>query len=173
MSRFKSKRRARAQTPQLQITSLLDIMTVLLFFLLKSFGTTPELNISKNLELPKSVSTRPAVYALNIAVSKNEISVDGESIIALQGISKETKRLPQAVFRRDPDLIAPLFELLAKKRSYAAKLAKRDPLIKFKGDCIIQADQDTPFHIIKKVLYTAGQAGYLMLNVATLSTKDI
>jgi biopolymer transport protein TolR len=164
---LKRRRRKSNDVAKIQITSLLDIMTILLFFLLKHYSASVDINLSKNLQLPVSTSTRAPVNALNIAVSTTEITVDGEQILALQNSSLPGyKMIPPSAFKKDPDLVLPLLDVLKKKRAYAETASALDERLKFQGDCIVQADKSTPYKLLRKVLYTAGQADYVQLNFA-------
>jgi len=173
MKSYRRKLHKRRKGPEkLQITALLDIMTILLFFLLKSYSATESLNISKNLQLPRSQTGKPAINALNIAISTEEISVDGELVVTLEeGKSPGFKVIPTAVMdtQGEPEIIVPLLEILKRKRGYSMNLSRGDDRLKFSGDCIVQADSDAPYKLLHKVLYTAGQVGYVMLNFAVIS----
>ena len=160
-------RRKSHEAPTVQLTSLIDIMTILLFFLLKHYSASVPLNISKDLQLPLSTSRRAPINALNLAISKTEISVDGQKVVQLEPSPvPDVKMIPASAFQKDPDLIVPLLEILKKKRSYATTAEALDSRMKFQGDCIVQADKSIPYTLLRKVLYTAGQADYVQLNFA-------
>ena len=168
IGRLKQKRRNKPNNvAMIQLTSLLDIMTILLFFLLKHYSATADINMAKNLQLPLSISMRNPVNALNIAISTSEISVDGNAIIELvDSPVPGYKMIPQSAFQKDRDLIQPLLTELKKKRAYAENTAALDDRLKFQGDCIVQADKSIPYELLRKILYTAGQADYVQLNFA-------
>jgi biopolymer transport protein ExbD len=150
-------------------------MTILLFFLLKSFSASESIHASKNLRLPKSHTAKPAIHALNIAISLDEISVDGQKVVDLeQGKTPGFRTLPPSAVNasEDPDVVKPLFEILKEKRGLAMRAEERNELLKFTGDCVVQADKDISYDLLYKVLYTAGQVGYVMLNFAALQFEE-
>jgi len=176
MFRRRGKMHRRRQMPgKLQITALLDIMTILVFFLLKSYSVAESFNLSKNLQLPKSETAKLPIAALNIAVSTEAITVDGEPVLNLvEGKLPGIKEVPKNAFRdkRDPNIITPLYEILTAKRGRSMESERRDKRLKFQGECIIQADKSTPYVLLEKVLYTVGQVGYVMLNFAALQARE-
>lgn len=163
----KSRRRKSNAVATIQITSLLDIMTILLFFLLKHYSASVDINVTRDLQLPLSTSNRAPINALNLAVSQSEIAVDGENVIDLQDSpTPGVKMIPASAFKDDPDLIVPLLDILKRKRGFADAASGLDERLKFQGDCIVQADKSIPYSLLRKVLYTAGQADYVQLNFA-------
>jgi biopolymer transport protein ExbD len=64
-----------------QMTSLVDVLTVLVFFLLKNFSSEGDIvTPSKNLELPVSSSKAKPEQMLNIAISSKHILVEGTPV---------------------------------------------------------------------------------------------
>jgi biopolymer transport protein ExbD len=126
-----------------QLTSLIDVMTFLLVFLIKSFSV--EGNIitpSSNLELPLSTSMqRPSVIP-SIEISTQAVMSEGIVIAPLGDIA-----------RSEGLLIAPLHRWMILQRSKAADAAAAHQVM-------IQSDREIPFSIVKKVLYTCSKAGF-------------
>jgi biopolymer transport protein ExbD len=126
-----------------QLTSLIDVMTFLLVFLIKSFSV--EGNIitpSSNLELPLSTSLqRPSVIP-SIEISTQAVMSEGIVIVPLGDIARSEGRL-----------IAPLHQWMMLQRSKAADTAAAHQVM-------IQSDREIPFSIVKKVLYTCSKAGF-------------
>ena len=66
---------------------------------------------------------------------------------------------PEAYVKENGRLIVPLYaELLKQSESSKAIALKKG--VKFEGTIILQSDKDAAFSLVKKVLYTAGRAGY-------------
>ncbi|GAB4368557.1 MAG: hypothetical protein Kow0042_09780 [Calditrichia bacterium] len=139
----------------LNLTSMMDMMTIILLFLLKTYSTTGQiLTPSEDLKLPYSLSAEPPKKELNVSVTRHNVLIGTDPVINLNEISPEE------------NLIAPLF---ARLRDYAEE-AKRDEVRfgkPFSHEVIIQADENTPFQILVKVLYTCGQSEYNKLRLLT------
>ena len=71
MTFLKRKKRIKKEGLELDITSLLDILVILLVFLLKSYNASDlELNVQKNLMLAKSNSSSLGSHAITVQVNK-------------------------------------------------------------------------------------------------------
>lgn len=67
--------------PKLMLTSMMDMFTIILIFLLFSFSDNPEtLKLDKDLELPRSSTEAGYDKAVKIVLSKNELRLDDEKI---------------------------------------------------------------------------------------------
>lgn len=148
-------KRKKMEDPNLSITSLMDMMTIILVFLLKSYSVEDiQVKPSADLKLPRSTAKRAPEVAINVVVSKRTISVDGVKVIdvgdGLQ-IADEYKR---------GTMITPLYDILAEKADEAKALAARSPGNPFKGRLLLQCDKDVPFSLLREVMYTAGQAQF-------------
>ncbi len=126
-----------------QLTSLIDIMTILLIFLIKSFSV--EGNIitpSPDLELPVSTSKAHPKPITTIEITKNSIVSGGKTITTFEEFSKN-----------EDMKIAGLFSYLKDKNP--------EGVAKDKGkELMIQSDKEIEFNIIKRVMYTCSKAGY-------------
>jgi len=152
---------------RLNITSMMDMFTIILIFLLKSYSvntvnTTPQ----ENLRLPSSTSeTRPS-EGLGIAVLKDRILLDKKDIIPL-----DNGLVPQNRLSRDGKTIPVLSVALKKELKKARFIAKNNKNYEFKGTIIVQADKSIPFKTLKKIMYTTGVAGYTDFRFAVVSNE--
>lgn len=154
------KRRGAAAAPSLQMTSLVDVLTVLVFFLLKNFSTEGDiLTPSPGLELPVSSSQQKPEPVLVVAISQKHIMADGQPV-ALVG--EEMGRAGTA--------IPALSDWLARRKSRTETLAQFDPALDFEGKITIQGDKAIPWKLLEKVLHTCGQSGYS--NFALAVTRE-
>jgi biopolymer transport protein ExbD len=172
---LKKARRSKSSA-ELNITSMMDMMTIILVFLLKSYSTSDiSVSPSEDLALPVSTSQAPPEVAVNLVVTKSRIVVDGVEILALTMI--DDKRNPGqqrlAVPQNNPttgepqkrgQLIIPLQEVLETKADGAKAdgemLAASSDEHGFKGRLLIQCDKKLPFNVLREVMYTAGQAQF-------------
>ena len=147
------KRRTHEVDAELNITSLMDIMTIILVFLLKSYSTEDiQIAPSENLLLPVSSSDKPPELAVNAVISKVAITVDGVDVVMVSGnqVGDQDKR---------GTLITPLFDAL-KAAADQAKANAATTNTKFNGRLLLQCDREIPFSLVREVMYTAGQAQF-------------
>jgi biopolymer transport protein ExbD len=149
----------------LTITSMMDMMTIILVFLLKSFSTEDiGVKPSDDLQLPLSSSEKMPKLAVNVVVSKRQILVDGEVVVSLgtkldEQTNQEVPAVPEEEVRGQ--MISSLYERLLEKAETAKDLgARAGEEHDFKGQLLLQCDKTLPFDVIRKVMYTAGQAQF-------------
>ena len=165
------KRRRRNKTFGLQLTSMMDVLVIIVIFLLKSYSLSlMQVPQEDKLELPKSKSTEVFGEGVVLQIAQDKIMIDNNPIVQFKGDYKEKKfELPDEA--TDPQQaghgILPIFEVLNKKREEFELIASRavgpDPNAagkKWTGDLLVQADKEVPYELIRKVMYTAGMAGY-------------
>jgi biopolymer transport protein ExbD len=148
-------RRGRSEPIDIDITSLLDILVIMLVFLLKSYNATGIiLNIPKEITLPSSVSQDINTQGVVIQVAENKIWVDDEMVLDKD---ETTGRVYDSGGRR----IIPLFNTLVNKKNMVKQIEKATPEAqKFSGIVNLIVDKKIKYSEIKKVLYTAAEAGY-------------
>ena len=154
----KKNRRVSLVESNVNITALLDVLTVLLFFLIKSSSvTTLTLSPPDEIRLPASIATSEAEESVRVSLSKTKLIADNDLVIKLQN----QKFAPQE--------IGPDSRTIVKLQSYLTKqLEKKKALFKGIGDInelppnkiIIQTDKELPFGLIKYLLHTAAISGY-------------
>jgi hypothetical protein len=165
----KKKTRRLSADDELNITSMMDMMTIILVFLLKSFSAT-EVNVtpSDNLRLPNSSSKIDPAVAVNVVIAKNQILVDDKPVVNV--ISVDDPRNPgQQTYQvpadeRSGNTITKLysaFETQAESAKSVASIAKTRDDMGFKGKVLLQIDQDVPFSLIRDVMFNTGFFSYV------------
>jgi len=139
------------------LTPLVDMFTILLIFLLLSYSTGGQLMyMARSVLMPESVSREQLEPAVEIAVATDRIYVDGEVIMDDLTEWYTEKKL----------LMPVLYENLKLKALKFKKMEEEVPLFHFAGKVTIQADKALPFHVLKKVLYTADRADFPRISLA-------
>ncbi len=140
---------SRKRIKQLNITSLIDIFTILLVFLLKNYSVEGDIvTISPDLDLPSATVEKKPTRDFLIAVSSNYISVEQIHVVDLSKLSAELLVIPE--LKRE----------LVSNRERIEEIQKMNPAVAFTGKVLIQADKAIPFRIIKQVMWTCGDSGY-------------
>ena len=86
--RMKRMTRNRAKAVSLSLTSLMDVFTILVFFLLVNSATTEVLETPKQITLPASVVEEKPRETVVIFVSPDEVTVQGVSVVLVSEILK-------------------------------------------------------------------------------------
>ena len=159
-------RENRNATFPLQITSMIDMFTIILVFLLKSYSSSAvDMTPSKTLRLPASSSTVQPIEALKVMVTEEGIYVDDK---LLAKISKgEVDRA--ALAPGDNRMVQPLYKYLSEAAKKTQEIAKQNESVKFEGKVVFQADQELNYALLKKVMYTSVLAGYSDFKLAVVT----
>jgi biopolymer transport protein ExbD len=152
----------------LNITPMMDMMTIILVFLLKSFSsTTSNITFDANLQVPRSSTQLKPKEAITVTVTKKVILVEGDGIAPING-----GRVDPAV-KRDGEngyYITPLVDVLEKHARREKKVAELTGQ-KFDSVLMVVADQSIPYRLLTEVLYSCGQAGYQNYRLLVLKAK--
>ncbi len=141
------KNKNQSEDVSLQITSMADVFTILLVFLLKSFSTdVSKLTPHETLILPAAQKSATLVETLKLEISKNLILLDDKLVTELSKFSFDPIDLESNGTSRS------LNTLLIHQR--------RKDTLKKTTQMMILADQQTPFATIKRVLASASANGY-------------
>lgn len=136
-----------ADTFKPQMTSLIDILTLLLVFLIQSFSAEGNLvTPSTDLTLPLSSSKKPARPSLMLELTRDGIVADGEQLASNGSFASSSDLLVKNVYAW----------LLAQK----ARVAQRQ--------IVLQCDRDLEFNIVKRVMYTCSKAGFTDFSVLVI-----
>lgn len=155
----RSKKHSTFQKEELNLTSMMDAMTIILLFLLKTYSTHGQIvSPSKDLVLPYSFSKEPPKRELTVAVTRENILVSDKVVMRVNNV------------RPNDVMITPLYQEL-KRRAEEAKENEILYAIPFDHEIIIQGDQEIPFQLLFKVLYTCGQSEYNKLRLLTIREK--
>jgi biopolymer transport protein ExbD len=144
----------------LNITSLMDVMTIILIFLLFSFSSQDQnFRLARDLDLPRSTAEKPFKWAINITLTEDQLLVEDLSVCRYKdGRFVDT--------RNDPDKIVVLYQQLTDLKSMEKyREVDRDasePVV------IFQADKKHKFDTIYRVMKTAAMAGYPNFRFAVL-----
>jgi len=153
--RKKRKRRPMEDPGSLSINSLMDIMTILLVFLLKSYSADPvELKQAPDLKPPFSTALLKPEASSTLTVTLNSIMVDDKAVLRLeQGVVDEADL--SGGYKIDP-----LFQALQEAVDHQKRVASFNSSVEFTGVITIISDRHVPFSLLSQVMYTAGQATF-------------
>ena len=160
------KKRSKIKVLDLDITSLLDILVIILVFLLKSYNTSGEIfNVPKGISLPKSSSQTINSPGVVIQASEDKIWVDDELIIDR---TKSREKRDHGGRR-----ITALFDKLVEKRKTVELVQKKTQgSQKFQGVANLIIDKAVGYNRIKKILYTTADAQFTKYKFVVLGEEQ-
>jgi biopolymer transport protein ExbD len=162
----------------LNITAMLDIMTIILVFLLKSLGESSNaIPQSDDLRLPTSVAkTDPHQEGVTLTISKSQILVGDQKILPLPGRESQAQTGVGAQHKRGGpnDLyIVPLGNVLQTARRTDIALRRAKGLDPSTSEAIIIADRGTPYRLFIEVLFTLGQSEFGKYHLMVMQSKTL
>ncbi len=153
--RLKRMSRNRGKISKMNLTSLMDVFTILVFFLLVNSGSVEILDSPKEVKLPEShVETKPRETVV-IFISPEEILVQGEPAGLVEDILAGD-RLPL-------DNIRSQLQLLGEKVIGTSTRA-----VAATKEVTILADKSVPFTVVRQIMSTCTSAGYEKVSLAVI-----
>ena len=142
---------------ELNITPMMDMMTIILVFLLKNFsGSTSLLTLDENLQVPPSNTRLQAKEAVPVMITRKVILVEGQPVAPINNGKVDPSLKPNG---ENGYAIQPIIDVLTKISNRERKVAELSQG-KFESELMVVADKSTPYRLLTEVLYSCGQAGY-------------
>lgn len=149
----RAERKARnQQSLDLNLVSLIDVFTILIFFLLAQAGGVELLASPKAVKLPESLEDKSPKETLVVVVSGTEILVDGRKVASVAD-----------AMAAQGDLIEPL---KAELDYHASRQVIRKENEAQGRTVTVMGDKDIPYQLLRKVMYTAARASYADVSFA-------
>lgn len=147
------------QQSKLNLVSLMDIFTILVFFLLVNSSDVEVLQNNKEIVLPTSVAEKKPESNLVVMVSEQTILVGGRKVADVQPVINSAEN-------EIPELTKEL-EYLASRKPYRS-LAEEE-----KGrDITIMGDEKIPYSLLKKIMTTCAKSEYRNISLAVSQVPD-
>jgi len=145
------------QSFTLNITSMTDMFTILLVFLLQSFAAGEvQIDAAEGVRLPSSTTEKNPVNGVKLSISPTELKFDQTLVAKVSNNLIEAS----AIDSSDSNFIKPLFDQLE-------EINKKDPKLAKIGKVLLQADESLPYSTIRKIMYTASMAGFPNVKLIT------
>jgi biopolymer transport protein ExbD len=141
------------------LVSLMDIFTILVFFLLVNSGDVEVLQTDKSIKLPTSISEQVPENNLLVVVSATDVMVGGRSVGKVTELMSSTE-----------DKFAPLETELKYLAQKAGPLKVEDQAAG--RPVTIMADQKLPYATLKRIMATCAAAEYRNISLA-VAQKEI
>jgi biopolymer transport protein ExbD len=152
IQRRAERRERNTSSVDLNLVSLIDIFTILIFFLLINTGVADVLPNSKAIKLPESTAEKQPRDTVVVLVSQNDIVVGGRKVAAVSDvINAESDVIPG--LKAELDLLAGRQVIRSENKS-----AKRA--------ITIMGDKDIPYRLLRKVMVTCARADFTEVSFA-------
>ena len=143
----------------LNLVSLMDIFTILVFFLLVNSSDVQTLPNAKDMKLPESIAERKPEETVTILIGRTEILVQGtpvaniEKVMATQG--NDIPALREALLSQNDRVL---------RRQAKNEIARRE--------VTIMGDRDIPYRLLKKVMATCTASDYGQISLAVIQKSS-
>jgi len=143
----RAERKNRNQTMvDMNLVSLIDVFTILIFFLLSSASGVELLPSPKAVKLPDSIADKQPKETVIVIVSATEIIVDGRKVADVASVVNQTG-----------DLIEPLKAELDIQANRQVIRKENEAVSK---NVTIMGDKEIPYSLLRKIMVTCARANF-------------
>ena len=141
--------------PGFNLTALMDIFTILVFFLLVNSSTAEQLPDRDNLQLPESVAEQKPEQTVIVMVTRDRILVQGTPVAEIEQVLASEERSVPAVSA----------ELQAARENVIGMTTRA---VARKDEVTIMGDRELPFRVLRKLMQSCSEAGYTKVSLAVI-----
>lgn len=152
MARLKAHRARNQKPATLNLVSLMDIFTILVFFLMVNTGGEV-VQPSTAIKLPDSIAEKHPQERIAITISADDLLVDGRKVASVKDVMARHQLLIAG-------LAAELRHQARRQRSQLEHPAA------FTGSVTIMGDRDLPYELLKRVMFTCQQSDFTNIALA-------
>jgi len=139
----------------INLVSLMDIFTILVFFLLVNSSDGEVLPTQKSVTLPESVAEEQPRRTLVVMINDTDIMIHGKVITSIE-----------AVLNTNSDAMNRLITALQKELGASSQQNKNGKLVRH--EATIMGDRNIPYKILKQVMASCTEAGFARISLAVL-----
>ena len=143
----------------LNLVSLMDIFTILVFFLLVNSSEVETLPNTKDLQLPESIAEEKAKETVVILIGEEDLIVQGLPVAKIADVMKlKGNDIP---------------ELRQALKSQNDRVLRREAQNEIAGrEVTIMGDKEIPYRLLKKVMATCMESDYGRISLAVLQKSS-
>jgi len=147
--------RNRRAVSKLNLTPLMDVFTILVFFLMVNSATVETLQQPKQIKLPESVVEAKPRETVVIFVGRDEVLVQGVRVARVADIQSN-----------DNPRVEPIRARLAELSESVIGVSTQ--AIAESHEVTVLADRSVPFSVLKKIMATCTEQGYTRVSLAVI-----
>jgi biopolymer transport protein ExbD len=149
----RAERRSRNQNMvDMNLVSLIDVFTILIFFLLSNSGGVETLPSPKAVKLPESMAQTQPRDTVVVVISGTEIIVDGRKVANVADVIDTPDDMIEGL-KAELDLQANRQVIRKENETKGRTLT-------------IMGDKDIPYRLLRKVMYTSARANFADVSFA-------
>ena len=157
--RMEKHHKRNTRSGALNLVSLMDIFTILVFFLLVNSSDVETLPNAKDLQLPESIAEEKAKETVVILIGEIDILVQGKPVAKVADVSAQ----------KGNDIPA----LRQALKSQNDRVLRREAKDDIAGrEVTIMGDKEIPYSVLKKVMATCTEADYGQISLAVLQKSS-
>ena len=153
--RIKRMGRNRVQIGKMNLTSLMDVFTILVFFLLVNSGSVELVEAPKDVKLPESFEESKPRETVVISVSPEDVIVQGRVVAKVADI-----------LANEEDALYPLADRLAELKENV--VGRATMVVADSQEVTVLADKSVPFIVVRKVMSACTGEGYENVSLAVI-----
>ncbi len=142
--------------PPFNIVSLMDIFTILVFFLLVNAADPTVLPNAKGIEMPESVAEKKPRVSVVVMLDKDDVSLQGESVVSSDSVLKNKK--------------SEIEKLQIALQDEASKIKVKDEEPS-RREVTIMGDKEVSFKLIKRVMQICSSAGFERISLSVIQKE--
>ena len=160
---------------ELNLVAMMDMLTIILVFLLKSYSGSALSLEAKNIEFTESTNMASPEEAVKLTLTSinndepGELIIDEKNVLVLD--KKKVAQLQRQTRRRN-FMIKELYDELKVKSDQAKAEAAAIEGKEFEGNILVIADKETPYWLITSVLFSAAEAAYDKYNLVSIKLNQ-
>ncbi len=135
----------------INLVSLMDIFTILVFFLLVNSSDVQNLPSTKDIQLPESIAEQAPKETIFILVSETNLLVQGRPVALVQDVLNSNENMIAA---------------LKKELEYQASRSKIPAEAEARREITILGDKSIPYRLLKKIMITCNSVNYNNISLA-------
>ena len=143
------QRQKKGKVASLNLVSLMDIFTILVFFLMVNSSEVEVLQTTSDIELPDSTSEQRPENKLVISVSAEDLIVQGRPVAKIQDLLGDAE---------------PVIAGLQSELEYQA--GRRGEIPEGGHEITVMGDKEVPYWLLKRILYTCQNADFAQISLA-------
>jgi len=150
--RIRRMARSRKKPVPMNLTSLMDVFTILVFFLLTNSASNEALEQPKSIELPSSVVETKPQETVVVLVTNENILVQGIVVANTPDVINSKSIVVESIKK----------ELLLQRSKAIGADTNEEPEVN------LLADRKIPFSLLKKIMSSCTSAGYSKISLAVI-----
>ena len=153
--RIKRMSRNRGKIAKMNLTSLMDVFTILVFFLLVNSGSVELVEAPKDVKLPESFEESKPRETVVISISPDDVIVQGKAVAYVD-----------AILENEAGSLDPLAARLAELKETV--MGPATAAVAGSQEVTILADKSVPFIVVRKVMSACTGEGYENVSLAVI-----